>query len=80
MSKRAIALVFVVGGVLVGMWLGGHPDKLPGGVRDVFVDQKAEVSDQVLQEIEDNYWKPVSSDELQNASARAMVKQISKQT
>jgi carboxyl-terminal processing protease len=79
MSKRAIALVFVLGGVLVGMWLGGHPDKLPDGVRDVFVDQKAEVSDQVLQQIEDNYWKPVSSDDLQNASANGMVNRVRKE-
>jgi carboxyl-terminal processing protease len=69
-----------VTGLVVGLWLGGHPGKLPGGVRDVFVDQKAEVSDQVMQEIEDNYWKPVNSDELQNASARGMIKSISKQT
>src|SRR5882757_9154124 len=80
MSKRAIALLMAVVGLVVGLWLGGHPDKLPGGVRDVFVDQKAEVSDQVLQEIEDNYWRKVDSSDLQNASARGMVKAISKQT
>jgi carboxyl-terminal processing protease len=80
MSKRAIALVVGVGGVVLGMWLGGHPDTLPSPIRDVFVDQSAEVSDQVLDEIKDNYWKPVSSDDLQNASARGMVKEIGKKT
>lgn len=83
MSNRAIALVVVLvalGSLLVGMWLGGHPDKLPSGVRDAFVDQKAEVSDEVLQQIEDNYWKPVSSEDLQNASAKGMVGRIRKQT
>jgi carboxyl-terminal processing protease len=79
MSKRAIALLVGVVALLVGMWLGGHPDTLPGGLRDVFVDQKAEVSDQVLGEIEDNYWKEVDSDDLQNASARGMVDQVRKQ-
>ncbi len=79
MSKRAIALPVGVVALLVGMWLGGHPDTLPGGLRDVFVDQKAEVSDQVLDEIEDNYWKEVDSDTLQNASANGMVDSIRKE-
>src|SRR4051812_31001199 len=79
MSKRAIALLVGVAALLVGMWLGGHPDTLPSGVRDVFVDQKAEVSDQVLEQIEDNYWKEVDSEDLQNASARGMVDSVRKE-
>lgn len=79
MSKRAIALLVVVLALAGGMWLGGHPDVLPGGLRDVFVDQKAAVSDQVLQEIEDNYWRKVDSTDLQNASARGMIDRVRKQ-
>jgi carboxyl-terminal processing protease len=79
MSKRATALLVAVIALAVGLWLGGHPDHLPGGIRDVFVDQKAEVSDQVLEEIEDNYWRKVDSTDLQNASARGMIDRVRKQ-
>jgi carboxyl-terminal processing protease len=56
-----------------GLYLGGHPDDLPGGVRDVFVDESASLQARAKNLIQDNYARPVSEEQLEDGSIRGMV-------
>lgn len=78
MSIRATAVVVVLVALLAGIWLGGHPDALPQGVRDVLVDERGDVTAEALREIEDNYWRAVDSDRLEDESVRGMVAALRK--
>jgi len=57
-----------------GIWLGGHPAKLPEFLRDRFVDDSAGLSLEATELIEDNYYRPVGSNELTNSSLQGMVR------
>jgi carboxyl-terminal processing protease len=59
-----------------GIWLGGHPGKLPEQLRDRFVDDSAGLNLEATELIEDNYYRPVGSDELTNASLQGMVREL----
>ena len=57
-----------------GLWLGGHPEKLPGSVRDAFVDDSERaVRAELIDMVEKNFYKPVDESKLQDASLRAIV-------
>jgi len=60
----------------VGIWLGGHPAKLPEFLRDRFVDDTAGLNVEAAELIEDNYYRPVGSTELSNASLQGMVREL----
>ncbi len=69
------------GGALIavlclGLWLGGNPSKLPGFLRDAFVDEPAGLTAEAAELIEDSYYRPVGETELSNASLQGMVRQL----
>ena len=59
-----------------GIWLGGHPAKLPEFLRDRFVDEGAGLNLEATELIEDNYFRSVGPTELTNASLQGMVREI----
>jgi carboxyl-terminal processing protease len=59
-----------------GIWLGGHPGKLPEFLRDRFVDDSAGLNLEATELIEDNYYRSVGSKELTNASLQGMVREL----
>lgn len=59
-----------------GIWLGGHPAKLPEFLRDRFVDDSAGLNLEATELIEDNYYRPVGSGELTNSSLQGMVREL----
>lgn len=61
-----------------GLWLGGHPGKLPTFVRDGFVDSSAGLTVEATELIEDNYYRRVGQDELGNSSLQGMVRGLRK--
>jgi len=75
----ATALVALVAGV----WIGGHPENLPDGVRELFVESRiapsASASDDAMSVIEDNYFRETDTSQLDDASIRGMVKRLRKQ-
>ncbi|HWC09202.1 MAG TPA: S41 family peptidase [Solirubrobacterales bacterium] len=76
-ARGAIAF----GGALIavlclGLWLGGHPSKLPGFVRDAFVAEPAGLTAEAAELIEDSYYRPVGETELSNASLQGMVREL----
>ncbi len=72
-AALAAALIVVL---CAGIWLGGHPGKLPEFVRDRFVDDSAGLNLEATELIEDNYFRPVGSGELTNASLQGMVREL----
>jgi carboxyl-terminal processing protease len=63
--------------LLAGVWLGGHPETLPGFARDTLLgDSKGRLYDEALDEIADNYYRPVDEDKLLDAGLAAGVKSL----
>jgi carboxyl-terminal processing protease len=76
-GARIVALVAALIVVLcAGIWLGGHPAKLPEFLRDRLVDDTAGLNLEATELIEDNYYRPVGSTELTNASLQGMVREL----
>jgi carboxyl-terminal processing protease len=61
-----------------GLWLGGHPDSLPGFARDAFVSEPGGLTAEAAKTLEGNYYRPVGSTELGNASLQGMVRELRK--
>lgn len=71
----ATALIAVL---LVGLWLGGHPGRLPTFVRKGFVDSSAGLNVEATELIQDNYYRSVGKTELENSSLQGMVRGLRK--
>ncbi len=67
----AVALVVALG---VGLWLGGHPSKLPQFLRERFVAEPSGLTAEAAEVIQDTYWRSVGDTELQNSSLQGMVR------
>jgi carboxyl-terminal processing protease len=61
-----------------GLWLGGHPDRLPGPVRDVFVDSQVAVIAEARREIEDSYFRAPGRAVLEGGSVEGMIQALRK--
>ncbi len=78
-STRRHPLTFILALMLpvlliAGLWLGGHPEDLPAFVRNAFVaDQKTRVVDEALQRISSDYYRPISTGQLSDASIAGVV-------
>jgi carboxyl-terminal processing protease len=59
-----------------GLWLGGHPDKLPGSLRDAFVEDERAIRAELIDLIEDDYYKKVSGDKLEDESLKGIVRAL----
>jgi|tagenome__1003787_1003787.scaffolds.fasta_scaffold20920400_2 carboxyl-terminal processing protease len=83
MSPRPRQPLVVVLGVLaplllvLGIWLGGHPDALPGPLRDALVgDGDAQVVDNALDTVNGQYYREVPRDKLVDAALQGMVRSL----
>jgi carboxyl-terminal processing protease len=75
-----ILLVLLPVFLVAGLWLGGHPDKLPAFARDAFVDdQQAQVYQEAVDLIQDDYYRPVDRKQLLDKSLGAAVKSLNDQ-
>jgi carboxyl-terminal processing protease len=68
-----IALACALAALAGGLYLGGHPGGLPTWVRKAFVENDRAVRDQLIQAIEDSYYKRVSHAQLEQASLKGIV-------
>jgi carboxyl-terminal processing protease len=68
----AVALVALA----AGLYLGGHPNKLPGGVRDTFVQDDRALRSEIVTTIEKNYYKPVDESKLDDAALKGIVESL----
>jgi carboxyl-terminal processing protease len=60
--------------LVVGIWLGGHPEDLPGFARSAFVsDHATRVIDEAVGRIASDYYRPITKGQLANASIAGAV-------
>src|SRR5205807_8409422 len=60
--------------LLAGIWLGGHPEDLPGFMRDAFVaDHATRVVDEAINRISRDYYRPLTKQQLASASISGVV-------
>ncbi len=68
-----VAFLCAVFALFVGIWLGGHPERLPGPIQDAFVDEDRALRAEVIDSIEKNFYKPVDEEQLDDASLKGIV-------
>jgi carboxyl-terminal processing protease len=76
MSRGVVALVSAVIALVAGLWLGGHPAELPGPIRDAFVQEDRALRAEIIDTIEENYYKPVKESRLDDASLKGIVESL----
>ncbi|MGC2375210.1 MAG: S41 family peptidase [Solirubrobacteraceae bacterium] len=70
----ALAVLLPVLLLLLGIWLGGHPSKLPGFVRNAFVaNHETQVVNEAIERVSHDYYRPVPESKLANSSIAGMV-------
>lgn len=63
-------------GLVAGLWLGGHPDSLPEPLIDAFVEEDRALRSEVLEVIDENFYREVDPRELEEASIRGIVRSL----
>jgi carboxyl-terminal processing protease len=75
--RGAIAFgVALVAFLVIGVWFGGHPSKLPGFARDTFTEEPTSLVSEGAEVIRDNYFRKVGNTELGNSSLQGMVREL----
>jgi carboxyl-terminal processing protease len=78
-ARGAIAFgVALIAFLVAGIWLGGHPSKLPGFARETFTEEPTSLVGEAAEIIKDNYFRKVGDTELGNASLQGMVRELRK--
>jgi carboxyl-terminal processing protease len=68
------ALLAALAFLLAGVWLGGHPNDLPAFMRGPFVaDHQTRVVDEAIQRITHDYYRPIPTSHLTDASIAGVV-------
>jgi carboxyl-terminal processing protease len=71
----SLLIVLVPIALIGGIWLGGHPDDLPSGVRNTLVaDSQGRLYDEAMGIIERDYYRPVDPRQAFDQSLSAVVK------
>ena len=80
MSSRRQPLIVILGVLLpvflvLGVWLGGHPEDLPGFARSSAFEQnhQTQVVDEALARISSDYYRPITKSQLANSSIAGAV-------
>jgi carboxyl-terminal processing protease len=68
-----IAVACAALALVLGIFLGGHPELLPGPVRDTFVEEDRALRAEVIDTIEDSFYKKVDESKLDDASLKGIV-------
>jgi carboxyl-terminal processing protease len=71
-----LTIVAIVVAVCAGLFLGGHPKYLPQEFRDLFVEDDRAVRAEIIDAIEDGFYKKVDEDELDQASYKGIVRSL----
>jgi carboxyl-terminal processing protease len=74
----ALTVVLVLGVLSLGLFLGGHPDDLPGFARGAFVASAGETKlvGEAIETIHHDYYRPIKDTKLVNASIDGMVRSL----
>jgi carboxyl-terminal processing protease len=70
--------VALIAFLVIGVYLGGHPSKLPKFAREAFTEEPTSLVSEASEIIKDNYFRKVGNTELGNASLQGMVRELRK--
>jgi carboxyl-terminal processing protease len=59
--------------LVAGIFLGGHPELLPGFARDALVEEDQALRSEIVETIEKNFYKPVDESNVDDASLKGIV-------
>jgi carboxyl-terminal processing protease len=59
--------------LVAGIFLGGHPELLPGFARDALVEEDQALRSELVDTIQDNFYKPVDESKVDDASLKGIV-------
>src|SRR3954468_9507664 len=68
-----IAAASAIVALCLGLTFGGHPKLLPGVLRDIFVSDDIATHSQLVNDVRDNFYKPVKESSLEQASLKGIV-------
>jgi carboxyl-terminal processing protease len=71
-----IVLLCALVTLVAGIFLGGHPELLPGFARDTLVDEDRALRAEIVDTIEDNFYKSVDESRIEDASLRGIVESL----
>ncbi|MEA2348466.1 MAG: carboxyl-terminal processing protease [Thermoleophilaceae bacterium] len=71
-----LLLVVLVAVLCAGLWLGGHPESLPSGLRSAFVNDDRALRAEIQSKIEAGYYQKVDPQVLENGSLSGMVQAL----
>jgi carboxyl-terminal processing protease len=78
--RTALLILFVPLALVLGVWLGGHPDWLPGFARDTLVaDSDGRLYEEAVDKIEADYYRKVDREELLDTSLEKAVESLDDQ-
>jgi carboxyl-terminal processing protease len=74
LATGVLLVVLLLALLVAGVWWGGHPEDLPGFMQRVFVaNRNTRVVDEALARIHSEYYRPVGTGQLANASIAGAV-------
>jgi carboxyl-terminal processing protease len=74
LAALAFVVVTLLALLVFGVWWGGHPEDLPGFMQSVFVANRGtRVVDEALARIHADYYRPIGTSQLANASIAGAV-------
>jgi carboxyl-terminal processing protease len=71
-----VAVFCVVLAFFAGLWVGGHPEAIPGFARETFVADERTLRAEVIDSIEENFFEEVPAEEFDDASVRGIVRSL----
>lgn len=75
--RRVLPVILLAVACLAGgVWLGGHPDRLPGGVRDALVHENTAVIGDALGTIERRFYREVPDEQVRDAALKGAVEAL----
>jgi carboxyl-terminal processing protease len=79
LRRFLLPVVLLIAGLCGGMWLGGHPDRLPGKLQEAFVAKDARVVSEALGVLDRRYYRKVPERDIENAALKAAVDSLGDQ-
>ncbi|MBX5470444.1 MAG: S41 family peptidase [Thermoleophilaceae bacterium] len=79
MHRNALSLAALAAALAIfcgGLWLGGHPSELPAFIRDPFTDGGFALRSEVIDALEERYYRDVPRSRLEQASLEGMVRSL----
>jgi carboxyl-terminal processing protease len=76
LAKLIVTILAIVGALCAGLFLGGNPKYLPDELRDVFVEEERATRAEILDRIDDSFYKKVDEEALDEASYKGIVRAL----